>query len=297
MNLDILGFQTGRWLLPLIVLVGWFIVDRIVVKKLVGKLFDGWINNYRSKNADEIEAHELQARMNRFATLKRLAVDILRWGLGAVAALMLLSTLGIDIVPILTGLGIAGLAISLAAQNIIRDFLYGIFVVLENQYAVGDVVKIAGHFGTVDRFNLRTTHLTDLDGNYIIVPNSAVTEVLNATKHWSQAQVVVGVAYDTDIRKALEVMEEAGKQVKAQYPGKIIDDPVIQGILEFEDSAITLRALIKTHAGEHWFIGREYRLLLKEAFDAAGISIPFPQQDLWLRNPETLTAAAQNTRA
>jgi small conductance mechanosensitive channel len=185
--------------------------------------------------------------------------------------------------PVLTGLGIAGLAISLAAQNIIRDFLNGIFVIIEDHYAVGDVVKIGEYFGTVERFTLRTTHLSDLDGNYIIIPNGTIGELVNATKHWSQAQVIVGVSYDTDVRKALAVMEEVSQQLKADLPGKILGDPAIQGIHEFADSSINLRALIKTVPGEQWFIAREYRLRLKEAFDREGIVIPFPQLDLWVR--------------
>jgi len=211
--------------------------------------------------------------------------------------LTFLSTLGVNIMPILTGLGIAGLAISLAAQNIIRDFLNGIFVVIEDHYAVGDVVKIGEYFGLVENFTLRTTHLSDLDGNYIIIPNSNITDLVNATKYWSQAQVVVGVSYDSDTRKALGIMEKVAKELREAFPDKIQEEAQIQGILSFDDSSVSLRALIKTFPGEHWFIGREYRLRLKEAFDAEGIVIPFPQMDVWMKNTGGLETAPQKTSA
>jgi small conductance mechanosensitive channel len=283
-----------KWVQPVLILIGWFVADR-VLRRVLGKIFDQAVEMIRKNKTRGLAKHEREARMKRLGTLRKLALDIIRAILLVFAVLMFLSSIGIDIMPVLTGLGIAGLAISLAAQNIIRDFLNGIFVIIEDHYAVGDVVKIGEYFGTVERFTLRTTHLSDLDGNYIIIPNGTIGELVNATKHWSQAQVIVGVSYDTDVRKALAVMEEVSQQLKADLPGKILGDPAIQGIHEFADSSINLRALIKTVPGEQWFIAREYRLRLKEAFDREGIVIPFPQLDLWVRgypqsSPQKTTA-------
>ncbi|GAB6281199.1 MAG: hypothetical protein STSR0007_14030 [Thermovirga sp.] len=286
----------GRLFMPILVLVAWYLADRILVK-VVGKAFDKGIEAVQNHDEGKMNAHERTTRIKRLGTLKSLVVDLLRWGLGAVAVLTFLSSIGVNIMPILTGLGIAGLAISLAAQNIIRDFLNGIFVVIEDHYSVGDVVKIGEYFGLVENFTLRTTHLSDMDGNYIIIPNSNISELVNATKYWSQAQVVVGVSYDTDIRKALGIMERVAGDMKRTFPGKIKEDAEVQGILSFDDSAVSLRALIRTFPGEHWFIGREYRLRLKEAFDAEGITIPFPQMDIWIRSPEGFQKAGQKTSA
>jgi len=286
----------GRFLMPLVVLVGWYVADKLLVK-IMGKVFEQGISKVKNGDKNKMNAHERASRIKRLETLKGLMVDLFRWGLGAVAILTFLSTVGVNIVPILTGLGIAGLAISLAAQNIIRDFLNGIFVVIEDHFAVGDVVKIGQYFGLVENFTLRTTHLSDLDGNYIIIPNSNITDLVNATKYWSQAQVIVGVSYDTDVRKALGVMERVARDIKESYPEKIKEDAQIQGILSFDDSSVSLRALIKTFPGEHWFIGREYRLRLKEAFDAEGIVIPFPQMDVWMKDTGGLNLAPQKTSA
>ncbi len=283
-----------KWVQPILIIIGWFIADRLL-RRLLGKVFDQAMVMIRRNKTHKLEKHEREARIKRLGTLKKLSLDILRIVLIIFAVLMFLSSIGINIMPVLTGVGIAGLAISLAAQNIIRDFLNGIFVILEDHYAVGDVVKIGEYFGTVERFTLRTTHLTDLDGNYIIIPNSNIGELVNATKNWSQAKVVVGVSYDTDVRKALAVMEEVAGKLKEDHPDKIMEDASIQGILEFADSSINLRALIKTMPGEQWFVGREYRLRLKEAFDREGIVIPFPQRDVWIK--EQLGSGLQKTTA
>ena len=286
----------ARSLTPLLVLAGWYIADKVLVK-LAGKLFDQGISKVSNGSNDQMNDHERRSRVKRLETLRRLVIDLLRWALGALAFLTLLGSIGINIVPILTGLGIVGLALSLAAQDIIRDFLNGIFVVIEGHYAVGDVVKIGEYFGLVENFTLRTTHLSDLDGNYIIIPNSNISELVNATKYWSQAQVIVGVSYETDIRKALGVMERVAREIKGEYPDKVKEDAQVQGILSFDASSISLRALIRTFPGEHWFIGREYRLRLKEAFDKEGITIPFPQTDVWIRSQEGFRVSDQKTRA
>ncbi|MDO9509130.1 MAG: mechanosensitive ion channel family protein [Thermovirgaceae bacterium] len=291
-----IGKYLGRFTMPVFILAVWYIADRILAK-IVGKAFDRGISSVQNNSVGHMADYERLTRVKRLGTLRNLVLDVLRWGLGAVAILTLMSSLGVNIMPILTGLGIAGLAISLAAQNIIRDFLNGIFVVIEDHFAVGDVVKIGEHFGLVENFTLRTTHLSDLDGNYIIIPNSNISELVNATKYWSQAQVVVGVSYDTDIRKALGIMERVAREIKESFPGKVKEDAQVQGILSFDDSAVSLRTLIRTFPGEHWFIGREYRLRLKEAFDAEGITIPFPQMDIWIRSPEGFKKAGQKTSA
>lgn len=271
-----------KWVRPILIIIGWLIINRIL-RRFLGKILDQAVEMIRKNKTGGLAKHEREARMKRLGTLNKLALDVIWAILFVFAVLMFLSSIGIDIMPVLTGLGIAGLAISLAAQNIIRDFLNGILVIIEDHYAVGDVVKIGEHFGTVQRFTLRTTHLSDLDGNYIIIPNGAIGELVNATKHWSQAQVIVGVSYDTDVRKALAIMEEVAGKLKTDLPGKVLGDPAIQGIHEFADSSINLRALIKTVPGEQWFIAREFRLRLKEAFDREGIVIPFPQIDLWVK--------------
>lgn len=264
---------------PLLVLIGWWVADRLIVALLRRGLElaeSRFVSRAGSKAARE-------ASLRRFRTLGHLTRQIVRWALAVLALLTLLGSMRVDVRPILTGVGIAGLAVSLAAQNIIRDFLNGIFVVMEDHYAVGDVIRLGDVSGVVERFSLRTTQIRTLDGELAIVPNGTVSGVTNFTKYWSRARVEVGVAYETDIPRAMEIMKKTGDGLKEVNPDKIIESPEVQGILEFGDSAITLRCLIKTHPGEQWEMGRQYRLDLKRAFDEAGISIAYPQLDLWVR--------------
>ena len=225
-----------------------------------------------------------ESSLKRLRTLRGICLQLFRWILAAIAGLTLLGSVGLDVRSILTGLGIAGLAISLAAQNIIRDFLNGTFILFEDQFAVGDVVKIDSNSGTVEMFTLRTTRLRTLDGELVTIPNGSIATVLNFTKKWSRARIEVGVDYGTDIPAALAVMERVAKDLAAEMPGKIIEAPsVLEGILAFEAGAMTLRVLLKTVPGAQWEVAAAYRLRLKKAFDEAGISISFPQLDVHLK--------------
>lgn len=230
------------------------------------------------------------ASLKRLRTLRGISLQLYRWTLAAIAVLTFAGSLGVDVRSILTGLGIAGLAISLAAQNIIRDFLNGVFILFEDQFAVGDVVKIDGNAGAVEGFTLRTTRLRTLDGELVTIPNGSISTVLNFTKKWSRARVEVGVDYGTDIPAALSVMDRVAKELAAEMPGKIIEAPaVLEGILAFEASAVTLRVLLKTVPGAQWEVAAAYRLRLKKAFEESGITISFPQVDVHLKTfPEAV---------
>lgn len=231
-----------------------------------------------------------EASQKRFRTLKGISLQLFRWSLAVIGALTLAGSLGVDVRSILTGLGIAGLAISLAAQNIIRDFLNGVFIVFEDQFAVGDVVKVEGNSGVVETFTLRTTRLRTLDGELVTIPNGSISTVLNFTKKWSRARIEVGVDYRTDIPRALKIMDSVARDLALQMPGKVIEEPaVLEGILGYEASSVTLRILLKTIPGAQWEIAANYRLRLKQAFDEAKISIAFPQLDVHLKSePEAV---------
>jgi small conductance mechanosensitive channel len=264
--------------IPLFVLIGWWVVDRATVP-FVAHLFKLAVARFEARSTS---ISQRDASVKRLQTLQGLATQIARGAVAVFAVLTLLGSLQIDVRPILTGFGVAGLAISLAAQNIIRDFINGIVVILEDHYSVGDVISVSGYTGSVERFTMRTTHLRTVDGELAIVPNGAVTQVLNFTKNWSRAKIDVGVAYDTDIPRAMKVMRDVAEGLYNDNKLRILEVPDVQGILAFNDSAIVLRCLFKTVPGDQWALGRDYRLRLKEAFDREGIVIPFPQTDVWL---------------
>jgi len=233
----------------------------------------------------EVEEGEAkrEASLKRLRTLMGISLQLVRWSLAVVALLTLAGSLGVDVRSILTGLGIAGLAVSLAAQNIIRDFLNGVLIIFEDQFAVGDTVQIDGTSGTVEIFTLRTTRIRTLDGELVTIPNGTISTVLNSTKKWSRARIEIGVAYGTDIPKALAVMNAVAKDLALEMPGKVIEDPcAVEGILAFDAGSLKLRILLKTAPGAQWEVAAVYRLRLKEAFDRAGVSIALPQLDVHL---------------
>jgi small-conductance mechanosensitive channel len=196
-----------------------------------------------------------------------------------IALFMILREFGINITPLLTGAGVAGVAIGFGAQSLIRDFLHGFFILAEDQFRVGDVVKIDDHAGLVERISMRVTRLRSLDGSVHIVPNGQIKIVENKTHGWSRAVVDVDVAYDEDLDRVMEVIEEEAEKLRSEkkYSKQIIGKAEALGVEDLGDSGITIRLLAKTKPLKQWEIMRHLRKRLKMRFDQEGISIPFPQ--------------------
>lgn len=194
--------------------------------------------------------------------------------------LLLTLNLFIDIGPLLAGAGILGLAVSFGAQSLVKDLIAGFFILFENQFAIGDVIEAAGKAGAVEAMTLRVVQLRDLEGRLHIIPNGQIAVVTNMTKGWSRVLLEVGVAYETDLDRALEVFRSAAASFAAdpQWGNELDGAPEVPGVERFEESAIVIRTLLRTRPGRHWDVAREYRLRLKARLDAAGISIPFPQR-------------------
>jgi len=219
----------------------------------------------------------------RALTLLPLARNALRIVIGVVAVLMILSEIGIDVTPILAGVGVIGLAIGFGAQTLVKDVITGVFILFENSLAVGDVVSIGGASGVVESISIRSIRLRDVRGNVHNIPFSATSTVTNMTKEFSYYLIDAGVAYRENYDEVAAVMHEVGEDMRSD--GEIGDDilaPIeIMGLDSFGDSAVIVRARIKTVAGKQWGLGREYNRRLKEAFDARGIEIPYPHQTIF----------------
>jgi small conductance mechanosensitive channel len=229
-----------------------------------------------------------EARRQQLLTL----AQILRWGAGVLivgtALLMLLSTLGIDITPLLTSVGVAGLALSLGAQTLIKDLIGGLLVLVENQYVVGDSIQVGDVSGQVERLTLRATYLRDVKGGLHVIPNGEVRIVGNMTKDWSRALVDVGVAYEEDIDHVLRVLEttvEAFAQDPELGP-QLLGPPKVLGPLSLGEWAFTVRVMAKTPPGKHWGVARELRKRILFACEKEDITLPYPRQEVWVRNPE-----------
>lgn len=228
--------------------------------------------NYRDSEGNIVQA---DARSLTLLPMIRNAAIII---LGLIASMVTLSELGINTAPLLAGAGVLGVALGFGSQTLVKDFLTGLFIIVENTIAVGDIVKLGEHAGVVEGMTIRTVRLRDAQGSLHIVPFSDITRIVNMSKGFAFALMDVRVSYDSDLNKVMEVMKRVGEELKGDVEIRpLMIEPIeIQGVENFADSAITVRARIKTQGGKQWDVRRAYMLRLKQAFDAEGIEIPFP---------------------
>jgi small conductance mechanosensitive channel len=234
---------------------------------------------------DSTPPHELERRVN---TIARLAV---RSGLViilTIAVLMALDEFGVEIGPAIAGLGVVGIAVGFGAQTLIRDWLAGIFIVLENQYSEGDVVRIAGVEGVVEAFSLRRTTLRDLDGTVHTVPNGQITVASNMTRLWARVNLDVSVAYDTDIDRATAIINRVGEDLLADpdWAPRLLEAPSVVRVSAVSDSSVALKVLGQVRAAEQWAVAGELRKRILAAFSREGLAVPFPHQVIVTRGPE-----------
>jgi small conductance mechanosensitive channel len=197
-----------------------------------------------------------------------------------VAGMLVLGELGISIAPILATAGVAGVAIGFGAQSLIKDYLSGFFILIEDQIREGDVVEVAGKAGLVEEMTLRYVRLRDGDGFVHFVPNGEIKLVSNRTRGFARAVIDVGIGYGVDIEQALAVMREVGQSMRADahWKARLADDTEVLGVEKLDNSAVVLRAQLRVVPPvERDNVRREYQKRIKAAFDARGIEIPFPQ--------------------
>ncbi|MGH7268555.1 MAG: mechanosensitive ion channel family protein [Candidatus Rokuibacteriota bacterium] len=224
------------------------------------------------------------ATRKRVTTLTGLLSTLLLVTMWALAGIIVLGQLGLDITPVLAGAGIVGLAVGFGAQNLVRDVISGFFVVLENQVRVGDVAVVNGTGGLVEAITFRTMVLRDLAGVVHVIPHGVVTTLANMTKDWSAYVVDVGVAYREDTDRAVELMREVAEALRRdpRYAAAILEPIEIFGVDDFAESQVTIKARLKTRPLEQWNVGREYRRRLKQAFDSARIEFPLARRSLYV---------------
>jgi small conductance mechanosensitive channel len=228
--------------------------------------------------ATELTAYELKKRQD---TIETLAVNVIRFFVVVIAGLMILEeAFRLDIGPAIAGLGIAGIAIGLGTQSLVRDYLNGALILIENQYARGDVVRIAGVSGKVEDFTLRRTTLRDQDGTVHTVPNGEITVASNLTRVFARVNQDVQVVYGTDIEKATDVVNGVGRALAddPEWGPRILEAPGVERVSALGESGITLKILGTVRASEQWAVGGELRKRLLAAFQENGIEIPQPQR-------------------
>lgn len=232
----------------------------------------------REQMAGEAEI-EVQKRID---TLSHVVYRTLLAVVLAVVIVTILPEFGVNAAALIAGLGLFGLAVGFGAQNLVKDIINGTFILVENQYGVGDVVTTAGITGVVEDINLRRTILRDLDGVVHSIGHGQVDITSNWTKSYSRVNLNVPVAYSSDLDHVIKVINRVGQELAEDpdFKSKITDPPHVLRVDEFGDSAIELKVIGETAPIEQWGIMGELRLRLKKAFDAEGIEIPFPQRTL-----------------
>jgi moderate conductance mechanosensitive channel len=236
------------------------------------------------KAVDDGDDTHLSVREKRGQTVAQLLRSVGRVVIILVAALLSLDIF-FDIGPLLAGAGILGLAISFGAQSLVKDIISGFFILFENQFAIGDVIEVAGKSGVVEKMTLRVVVLRDGEGIMHVVPNSEIKVVSNKTRGWSRAVVDVGVPYDENVDRALEVLRDEAAQFSTDKAwGSQLDGPVeVLGVESLSDSAVVLRTMIRTQPGSQWTVAREFRRRIKNRFDLEQLEIPFPQRRVHVR--------------
>ena len=232
------------------------------------------------ESGTDLDTVEIEKRLDTLLGIVRSIIKIIAW---AMIAMLFLRKLGLDIAPIIAGAGIVGLAVGFGAQELVRDFISGFFMLLENQVREGDVAIINGTGGLVEHVGLRTIVLRDLSGVVHVFQNGKINSLSNMTKKWSGMVFDIGVAYKEDTDKVYEVITQVAEDLRIDpnFTEKILEPIEIFGVDQFADSAVVIKARFKTKPIEQWAVGREFRHRLKKAFDDQGIEIPFPHRTIY----------------
>lgn len=282
MNFQELFQKIATFATPWITEHGWRIVAIIVVAHLVHRFNTIFIERAVRKLVTADQFANKTAEKKREDTLIKVfhgAAHVVVW---IVAIMMIFSEVGVDIGPMLAAAGVAGLAFGFGGQYLIRDIISGLFIILENQYRVGDVVCFGDTCGLVEDINLRLTTLRDLDGTVHHIPNGEVKTASNLSKYFARVNLNIGIAYDSDLEKVIEVVNRVGNELAADPAWKdlIKKPPQFLRVDDFADSAIIIKILGETEPIEQWGVTGELRKRLKIAFDKEGIEIPFPQRTI-----------------
>jgi small conductance mechanosensitive channel len=246
----------------------------------------GWVLSRLAARATKNAMRRAKAQ-----SLAPMASTLARLSVLVTAIVMALDQMGLDVTTVLAGAGVLGLAVGFGAQTLVKDCISGFFMVVEDVLSPGDWVDLDGKFGQVEDVGLRITRLRAFDGTLWHVPNGEVKVVGNRCREWVRAVATVGVAYEADLAEALRVLQAVGDAFAAAHSEQIFDGepPVAQGVLGLDDSSVALRLVVKLRAdqtGPLWPAERELRRRIKEAFDEAGVEIPFPRRVVYHKTEE-----------
>ena len=243
--------------------------------------FFGWktLSAIIKKKLDSLENSKDEAQTQRINTLFRILKNFISIAILIIVIMLILSELGIEIGPLIAAAGVVGLAVGFGAQTLVKDIITGLFIILEGQITIGDIVEVAGHSGKVEAITIRTVRLRDVNGHLHVIPFSEVTTVKNITQDQDYHSFEIGVSYNADVDHVIETIEKVGADLKKDkfFKSKINGEIEVFGLDKFEDSAIIIKGRIPTVHKQQWSVRREFNRRIKLAFDKSGIEIPFPQ--------------------
>jgi small conductance mechanosensitive channel len=261
------------------------IIAAVFVIKSVAQHFISTLVRRAIKHGIHSTAESDEKRENTVVAILNGIVLVALW---SVAIIMIISEFGIEVGPIIAAAGIAGVALGFGSQYLIKDMIAGFFIIIENQYRVGDVVSMDATAGLVEEITLRMTTLRDLDGVVHHIPNGTPSVISNLTKDLSRVNLNIGIGYNVELEKAIKVINDVGKKLAKDPAWKddIIETPQFLRVDDFADSAVIVKILGETQAGRQWDVTGELRMRLKIAFDKNGIEIPFPQRVIHSKNSD-----------
>ncbi|HLP59423.1 MAG TPA: mechanosensitive ion channel domain-containing protein, partial [Candidatus Deferrimicrobium sp.] len=258
-------FIKSLWVLGCAALVIFLLIALTgkIGKKIVGKVM----------GSDKLEPQ----RKQRYHTLSAIILSLIKVGIWIMVILWIFRELQVDYGPFLVAAGGISLAVGFGAQSLVKDVVTGFFLLMEEQFALGDFIEINGKTGTVEKISLRTIKFRSLDGTLNIIPNGNINNVSNKTYQWSRAVVKVVVSYNHQPEKVLSILKDVCREMEADPAWKciLIEEPTPQGIISFGNSAVEFRVLAKTRPGDQWAVERELHIRIKNAFDQNGIEIPY----------------------
>lgn len=276
-------------MLGIAVILAVFFVAQWVLVRLIRRLMRAIVARAESSRIRDPEM--VKRRADTMASTVSWVVEIF---LGFMALALVLSEIGLNVTALVAGLGVAGLGLGLGAQTLVKDVINGIFILVEDQFNVGDVVEIAGVVGVVEEVNPRRTVLRDLDGRVHVVPNSAITVATNMTQDFSRINLDVGVAYEEDIDRVIEVINDECKKLAGDFASDVISTPAVLRVNALSSSSVDIKVMGDVRIGTQWALMGELRRRLKRRFDLEGIEIPYPHQTTVLKQDKPSRGSGQS---
>ena len=267
--------------------VAFRLINKVVAEAAAEDATPGfWARTKTRQRMVEANPVAVERRQQRAGAMGSLLKAVVTAGVAIVIGLMVISEIGYDVAPLIASAGIIGVALGFGAQTLVKDFISGIFMILEDQYGVGDVIDLGEATGTVEGVGLRVTRLRGVNGTVWYVRNGEVLRVGNMSQNWARSVLDIQVGYSENLERVREVLRVIAHDMweDESFKGDIIEEPEVWGVERLDPEAVIVRVVLKTKPLAQWEVAREMRERIKERFDALGIEIPLPQRVVWHRD-------------